>query len=206
MSTVAPAQTRPVQRQVDEQRLERDLPYRVAYLTEFMGMTEDDWNAIHESGKYLAPVVDSLVDTVYDHLFRYEATWRHFRKPGSGFKEPVNGDIETLDHPYIQFRKDRLRSYLVRLVSGVYDDKFALYIDWAGKLHTSKAGSPQIEVPLVQMNALLGFVSAAVISTLWNLIEDDEPRRRTIEAWNKLLWVQNDLITRHYAGQPCTCN
>jgi hypothetical protein len=191
---------------IDEPRLETDLPYRVAYLAEFMGITQDDWNAIQESGAVLGPVVDALVDAVYEKLWKYDSTQRHFRRPGSGFKEPVNGDIMSLDHPYIRFRKDRLRSYLVRLVSGVYDDKFVFYLDWAGKIHTAKAGAPQVEVPLVQMNALMGFVAAAVVGTLWDLVPDDAKRRRYIEAWNKLLWVQNDLINRHYAEQPCTCN
>src|SRR5437867_4108561 len=134
MSTVAaPVQTLPVMRHIDEARLETDLPYRVAYLAEFMGITEDDWAAVHESGEVLGPVVDALVDAVYEKLWKYDSTQRHFRRPGSGFKEPVRGDIMALDHPYVEFRKDRLRQYLVRLVSGVYDDKFAFYLDWAGK-------------------------------------------------------------------------
>ena len=206
MSTVAPAQTRPAMRHIDEAQLETDLPYRVAYLAEFIGISEDDWDAVHESGQVLGPVVDALVDAVYDKLWRYDATQRHFRRPGSGFKEPVSGDIMTLDHPYVEFRKDRLRQYLVRLVSGVYDEKFVLYLDWAGKIHTAKAGAKEVAVPLVQMNALMGFVAAAVVSTLWDLVSDDATRRRYVEAWNKLLWVQNDLINRHYAGQPCSCN
>lgn len=206
MSTVeAPAQ-RPVIRHINEARLETDLPYRVAYLAEFMGITQDDWGAVHESAAVLGPVVDALVDAVYEKLWKYDSTQRHFRQPGSGFKEPVRGDIMAIDHPYVEFRKDRLRQYLVRLVSGVYDDKFVFYLDWAGKIHTAKAGAPQVEVPLVQMNALMGFVAAAVVSTLWDLVADDATRRRYIEAWNKLLWVQNDLINRHYAGKPCSCN
>jgi hypothetical protein len=190
---------------IDEARLESDVQYRVAYLSEVIGMTQGDWNAIHESAAVLAPVVDGLVDAVYEKLWGYDATQRHFRRPGSGFKEPVFEDIMDLDHAYIAFRKERLRKYLVRLVSGVYDDKFASYIDWAGRIHTAKAGAPQIEVPLVQMNALMGFVSAAVVSTLWNLVVDNDQRRRMIEAWNKLLWIQNDLISRHYVAQPCSC-
>jgi hypothetical protein len=193
-------------RHIDEARLETDLPYRVAYLAEFMGITQHDWDAVHESAAVLGPVVDALVDAVYEKLWKYDSTQRHFRRPGSGFKEPVSGDIMAIDHPYVEFRKDRLRQYLVRLVSGVYDDKFVYYLDWAGKIHTAKAGAPQVEVPLVQMNALMGFVAAAVVSTLWDLVPDDATRRRYIEAWNKLLWVQNDLINRHYAGQPCSCN
>jgi len=198
MSTMAPAQTTPAMKKIDEPRLDQDLTYRMGYLAEFIGMTDEDWQAVHESGKVLGPVVDALVDAVYDQLWKYDATQRHFRRPGSGFKEPVAEDIMSLDHPYIRFRKDRLRTYLVRLVSGVYDDKFLQYLDWAGKIHTAKAGAAYIEVPLVQMNALMGFVSAAVVRTLWNLAGDDSKRRRYIEAWNKLLWLQNDLINRHY--------
>ena len=205
VATVA-APTRPAMREIDEERLETDLPYRVAYLAEFVGMTPDDWDAVRDSGGVLGPVVDALVDAVYEKLWKYESTQRHFRRPGSGFKEPVASDIMTLDHPYVQFRKERLRKYLVRLVSGVYDDKFVSYLDWAGKIHTWQAGAKEIEVPLVQMNALLGFVAAAVVSTLWDLSPDDATRRRYVEAWNKLLWLQNDLISRHYAGRPCSCN
>jgi hypothetical protein len=171
-----------------------------------MGVTKDDWSAIQESGQVLGPVVDTLVNAVYDQLWKYESTQRHFRRPASGFKEPVAGDIMSIDHPYVQFRKDRLKTYLVRLVSGVYDDKFVHYLDWAGKIHTTKAGAKNVEIPLVQINALMGFVAAAVVATLWDLVEDEAKRRCYIQAWNKLLWVQNDLINRHFASQPCKCS
>ncbi len=116
MSTAAPPEVQPAMKHIDEARLETDLPYRVGYLTEIMGMTSDDFAAIQESAEVLGPVVDALVDAVYEKLWKYDATQRHFRRPGSGFKQPVNGDIMSLDHPYIRFRKDRLRGYLVRLV------------------------------------------------------------------------------------------
>ena len=67
-----------------------------------------------------------------------------------------------------------------------------------GKMHTPKAGSKELNVPLVQMNALMGFVSDALVHTILNL---NLPRPRevaTLRAFNKLLWIQNDLITRHY--------
>lgn len=64
MSTVAPPQVQPAMKHIDEPRLETDLPYRVAYLTEFMGMTSGDFEATQESAEVLGPVVDALVDTV----------------------------------------------------------------------------------------------------------------------------------------------
>ena len=67
-----------------------------------------------------------------------------------------------------------------------------------GKIHTPKAGSKELNVPLVQMNALMGFVSNALVSTILGLNLDRETEVKTLIAFNKLLWLQNDLITRHY--------
>src|SRR6185503_9428813 len=70
MDTVAHPVARPSMKLIDEHRLETDLPYRVQYLTEFMGITPDDWAVIQESGRVLGPVVDALVDAVYDQLWK----------------------------------------------------------------------------------------------------------------------------------------
>jgi hypothetical protein len=98
----------------------------------------------------------------------------------------------------IKFRKQHLGQYLTRLVTEPYDAKLLSYLDLVGKIHTPKAGSQQLDVPLVQMNALMGFVSDALISTILGLHLDADATARTLRAFNKLLWLQNDLITRHY--------
>ena len=69
-----------------------------------------------------------------------------------------------------------------------------------GKMHTPKAGSAQLDVPLVQMNALLGFVADALTATILRLGLDRETEVATLRAFGKLLWLQNDLINRHYAS------
>ena len=65
-------------KRIDEDRLEADVVYRVEYLTEFMGFNPSDVEAIHGSAAHLAPLVPTLVDAVYDKLFSYDATKRHF--------------------------------------------------------------------------------------------------------------------------------
>ena len=52
-------------------------------------------------------------------------------------------------------------------------------------------------MPLVQMNALLGFVADALTATILNLGLERECEQRTLRAFSKLLWLQNDLINRH---------
>jgi hypothetical protein len=186
---------------IDEPRLETDLAYRFDYVTGFMGVSGDDLAAIHGSAAALAPLVPGLVDAVYQKLHSYDATWRHFlpRQHGYDGAIPTNLAALTPDHEQIRFRKDHLARYLVALVTRPYDGKMLLYLDMVGKMHTPKAGNPELNVPLVQMNALLGFVADALMATILGLGLDRETEIRTLRAFNKLLWVQNDLITRHYA-------
>ena len=179
-----------------------DVAYRVGYLGEFMGFGAEDVQAIHGAAAVLGPVVPALVDAVYVKLFSYDATKRHFVPRQSGYEGPVPESLETLqlDHEMIQFRTNHLARYLAALVTRLqrYDDKMIGYLDMVGKMHTPKAGSSDLDVPLVQMNALLGFVSDAVVATIFSLGLDRETEVQTVRAFNKLLWLQNDLITRHY--------
>ena len=198
----AVADPRPTVKHIDEKRLEQDLGYRFGYLAEFMGFGPDDIEAIHAAAAHLAPLVPQLVDAVYDKLFGYDATKRQFVPRQFGYEGEVPADIESLtqDHAMIQFRKAHLANYLKRLVTGAYDGKMVSYLDFVGKIHTPKAGSKELSVPLVQMNALMGFVADALLATILGLDMDKETKAKTVRAFNKLLWLQNDLIVRHYAA------
>lgn len=191
---------------INERHLETDLAYRFQYLAEFMGFGEDDIAAIHASAPALAPLVPSLVDAVYEKLQKYDATWRHFVPRQSGYEGAVPTSVAelTMDHDIIKFRKEHLGRYLAALVTRPYDGKMVSYLDMVGKMHTPKAGSKDLDVPLVQMNALMGFVADAFVATILSLGLDRQTEVRTLRAFNKLLWLQNDLITRHYQNAVLT--
>jgi hypothetical protein len=188
--------------QIDESRLESDLPYRFGYLTEFMGFGEDDIATIHGAAALLGPLVPQLVDAVYDKLHSYDSTWRHFFRRQHGYDGELPATMEDLtpDHPMIAFRKQHLARYLERLVTAPYDGKMLSYLDMVGKIHTSAAGNAEIVVPLVQMNALMGFVADAVNATILGADLPAEAKASAIRAFSKLLWLQNDLINRHYTA------
>lgn len=185
---------------IDELRLETDLAYRFRYLAEFIGFGEADVAAIHAAASHLAPLVPTLVDAVYDKLHTYDATWRHFVPRQSGFEGELPRSLEdlTMDHEMIKFRKNHLGRYLVALVTKPYDGKMVEYLDRVGKMHTPKLGSDELDVPLVQMNALLGFVADALTSVVMQLGLERTTELATVRAFGKLLWLQNDLINRHY--------
>jgi hypothetical protein len=159
--------------------------------------------AIHAAAPHLAPLVPALVDAIYDKLHTYDATWRHFVPRQHGYTGDVPTSVEALpmDHPQIAFRKQHLGRYLAALVTKPYDGKMVEYLDMVGKIHTPKAGSKELDVPLVQMNALMGFVADALTATVLGLNLPRVQEAMTLRAFGKLLWVQNDLITRHYQGR-----
>lgn len=185
---------------IDEPRLESDLGYRFGYVAGFIGFGPDDDAAVHAAASLLAPLVPTLVDAVYTRLIQQDATWRHFlpRQAGYDGETPLTLDKLTMDHPQIQFRKQHLARYLVALVTKPYDGKMVEYLDMVGKIHTPKAGNKEINVPLVQMNALMGFVSDALTATILGLGLPRDTEVKTLRAFGKLLWIQNDLIARHY--------
>ena len=186
---------------IDEERLENDLGYRFAYLAEFMEFGSGDIEAIHGTAELLAPRVPALVDAVYVKLFSYDATKRHFVPPQHGYDGHLARDVETLslNDDVIAFRKGHLARYLSALVTKPYDAKMVQYLDVVGAMHTPARGNSSINVPLVQMNALLGYVADALNATILDLDLDSGTRARTLRAFSKLLWLQNDLINRHYA-------
>jgi len=185
---------------IAEDRLETDREYRLGYLAEFIGFGREDVEAVHGAAAGLAPLVPALVDAVYVKLFDYDATKRHFVPLQSGYEGATPESIETLtlDHPLIAFRKQHLGRYLATLVTKPYDGKMVNYLDSVGKIHTPKAGSGELNVPLVQMNALLGFVSDALTAAIFGMRLERDVEVRTLRAFQKLLWIQNDFITRHY--------
>jgi hypothetical protein len=134
-------------------------------------------------------------------LFDYDATKRHFVPRQEGYEGPTPDNIAalTLDHPLIAFRKRHLGRYLEALVTRLYDAKTVTYLDMVGKMHTDKAGNADLRVPLVQMNALLGFVADALTATILGLGLPAEAR--TLRAFGKVLWIQNDLIGQHYQAK-----
>lgn len=184
--------------QIDERRLERDLGYRFDYLAEFMGFGPEDVAAIHSAAPLLAPLVPRLVDAVYVKLFAYDATKRHFlpRQHGYDGELPAELDALTLEHDQIAFRKSHLAAYFERLVTQAYDRRMVGYLDLVARIHTPRRGNASIDVPLVQMTALMGFVSDALLAAILDLPIDQGARARTVRAFNKLLWLQHDLFVR----------
>ena len=191
---------------IDEDRLEADTKYRFDYLAGFIGFTSQDAAAMQGFAPHLGPRIPELVDKTYERLLGYDSTARHFLPKQDGCDQAGEVSLDDLDvrHPHIQFRKDHLNRYFMQLIGRSYDEKMVQYLDMVGKMHTRKAGSKEIEIPLVQMNALMGLVSDLLNELVLSSPLDESAKAQTLRAFNKLLWIQNDLISRHYAPTATT--
>lgn len=187
---------------LDEPRLVEDLRYRYAFLADFMGFGPEDAHAIQACAPYLGPSIPELVEKTYERLLSYDATARHFVPRQYGYEGPLPSGPQALSasDPQIQFRKEHLSRYFFQILGRAFDDKMVLYLDMVGKIHTPAAGNEQINVPLVQMNALMGVIADILIEAVANLPLDPETQWRTVRAFSKFLWIQNDFINRHYQG------
>ena len=185
---------------IDESRLETDPVYRYEFLAGFIGFTTDDIKLIQSSAPHLGPRIPELVNQTYEKLLSNDATARHFVPRQHGYDGPAPADLTALtaEHPQIQFRKDHLNRYFIALIGRSYDAKMVQYLDMVGRIHTPLAGNKEINVPLVQMNALMGVISSVLIGSIREWPIPPEVKLQTIEAFNKLLWIQNDFINRHY--------
>ncbi len=190
---------------IDEARLETDPQYRYDYLAEFIGFGAADAALIQGLAPHLGPRIGEFVEKTYAKLLNYDATARHFVPRQHGYEGEVPGNLAdlTTNHPQIRFRKNHLNRYFMQLIGWSFDAKMVQYLDMVGKMHTPHAGSKAIIVPLVQMNALMGLLSDAIMEAVAESPLDSTRTLQTQRAFNKLLWIQNDFITRHdQAGVP----
>ena len=185
---------------IDEERLNNDLEYRYEYLCEFIGFEKEDGALIQAFAPHLGPHINDLVDKTYEKLLNFDATARHFVPKQHGFEGDAPESLADIcpNHPQIQFRKDHLNRYFMQLISRNYDAKMSKYLDMVGKIHTPKAGSAEINVPLIQMNALMGLLSDTLMIAVADSPLPPDQKLKTQRAFNKLLWIQNDFISRHY--------
>jgi len=187
---------------IDESKLETDIQYRYEYLAEFIGFGPDEAATIQAFAPHLGPRITELVEKTYTRLLSYDATARHFLQKQHGCEGNLPEDLSDLDanHPQVKFRKDHLNRYFMQLIGRSYDAKMVQYLDMVGKIHTPGAGNQQINVPLIQMNALIALLSDMLMEAIFESPLNGEKAVETQRAFNKFMWIQNDFVTRHYCG------
>ncbi|CEP01599.1 unnamed protein product (mitochondrion) [Plasmodiophora brassicae] len=207
---------------VERDRLYTDLAYRYSYVCRFVEFGDADQKAIRDAAPHLGPLVPKLVDAVYDKLFSFDITRDIFATRMEGYKGRtiLAGNDLSMDRcvkagcparivilvtsvrscsEQIRFRKDMLSKYLVKVVTADYNESMLKYLDWVAVIHTpNKFKKTANRIEYIHINALLTFVESVLIAEISNLPLDPSATRDLIVAFNKLLWVQNDLFAQYY--------
>lgn len=195
---------------VDRERLQEDARYRIAWSKTFIGFTTEDGKALNGALPVISPTIEHLVDDIYQHLFKWDYTTQPFLKRNVGYDGELAGSLDylRLDHPQIQFRKRFLRAYVYRIFDSNWDDMESWeYLDRVGLIHTGLAGvqgrekNGPIKVDLMACTLLLGWVQDVVLTVVLTLPDNvlsGGEKIKILRAFNKVIWIQQDLFQRHY--------
>ena len=79
------------------------------------------------------------------------------------------------------------------------------YLDKVAVAHTGEPGfkhrakRPELRVEYMQLGLLLGFLEDVFVATVIGMEELELGTRiEAVRAWNKVIWIQNDLFARRY--------
>lgn len=162
------------------------------YIAHFVGFTAADAAVIRESRFIIEKYLPSIIADFYTQLLRFPATRRLFLHPDG-----------SVDQDYLALRMHHQANFWRRAASGVYDDDFARYIDYVGRAHTSQGADPRIYIPERYVIGMVGFVQQRVSEALHKELRDVdvEMERRAAKAWNLLLIVVLELLSRSYGRE-----
>ena len=185
---------------------------RLSYTTSFLSFTPDDGAAINASEPLLAPLLPKILDLVYTKLLAYDITAAVFVPRQGDSREtgpaPAKAQGLSLTHSRIMRQKDFLKGYLVKILNNenwTSNSPLWEYLDKVGIAHTGLPGlkhrvhRQDLRVEYMHIGLLLGYLEEILVGIVLGLGQLDTPTKKAVlSAWNKLLWIQNDLFARHY--------
>ncbi|ORY90649.1 Protoglobin-domain-containing protein [Leucosporidium creatinivorum] len=194
---------------IDRNLIQTSLLDRVAFLRSFIGFSKEDGETLNSAAPLVVPLAKGVVDAVYDHLFKYDYTTDPFTHRNKGFDGEI-ADLKdiTVDSPQIAFRKKFLTIWVSKIFTASYEEEAIwTYLDKVGLMHTGnpafkhRANKDPLIIDLLACNALIAWVSDLVTKTVLELPEETLPlvkKTAVVRAFNKCMWIQSDLFTRHY--------
>ncbi|KAM0748005.1 hypothetical protein T439DRAFT_305175 [Meredithblackwellia eburnea MCA 4105] len=195
---------------IERDKLQKDLQYRVAFDRDFLEFNEEDGKALNGAAPLILPVVMDIVDGVYDHLFEWSYTKEIFLKRNAGFEGDLTKSLEELsvDDEQMKFRKQFLSYWCAKLLTADFNDPaFWEYLDKVGIMHTGapsfkhRVNKEPLKVDLQALSLTLGWVMDVVITIVLNFprgVISRTQQAAVVRAFNKLIWIQQDLFARHY--------
>lgn len=162
------------------------------YMAEFVGFTQADADAIKAAAPIIERHISEIVAGFYSHLLRYPPTRKFFVSPDG-----------AIDQEYLELRMRHLTNFWLRTASGVYDDDYARYLDYVSRAHTAHGANPGIYIAERYVIGQVGFVQHAISTILMRELRhgDEALQEAAVEAWDKLLMVILEMLSRGYGSE-----
>jgi 3-phenylpropionate/trans-cinnamate dioxygenase ferredoxin component len=161
-------------------------------MAEFVGFDQDQAAAIFESRFIIEKYIPDIVAQFYINLLQYPLTRQFFLRPDG-----------TINEEYVAMRMSHLGNFWRRTANGPYDDDYARYIDYVGRAHTKRGADPRIDIPERYVIGQVGFVQHAIAENISKELHavDPEWEVRALKAWNLLMMVILELLSRAYGDE-----
>ncbi|CZT40753.1 uncharacterized protein RSE6_00402 [Rhynchosporium secalis] len=177
------------------------LPSRITYLSAFLSLTPDDGLALLAAKPLIAPLIPTILDAVYSKLLSFDITARAFVPKNTDYE----GDLVKILQELTSIQKLQLPRQ-TRLNHRPHPNlAFWVYLNKVGIMHTGLPGfkhrvkRPELRVEYIHMGLLLGYIVDIVIGAVINIDAiDNEIKFKVMRALNKVIWIQNHLMSRHY--------
>jgi 3-phenylpropionate/trans-cinnamate dioxygenase ferredoxin component len=161
-------------------------------MADFVGFTQEDAEAIRDTGLIVEKYLPEIVSRFYTHLLSYPPTRQHF----------INHEGKV-DQDYLQLRMHHLTNFWRRTANGKYDDEYARYVDYVGRAHTSHGADASIYIQERYVIGQVGFMQYAITSAISKELHSIDPdlELRGLKAWNLLMMVILEMLSRAYTDE-----
>ncbi len=162
------------------------------YMAQFVDFNETDAETIKQTRPIVEKHLPELVTKFYSHLLRHPPTRKFFLKRDG-----------SIDQPYVELRMRHLTNFWLHVASGSYDERFAGYVDYVGRAHTSHGADPSIYIAERYVIGQVGFMQHAIGEAISKELrqQDEAFEIRAIAAWDKLLMVILEMLARAYGNE-----
>jgi nitrite reductase/ring-hydroxylating ferredoxin subunit len=163
-----------------------------SYMAEFIGFSDEDAQTIKESRFIIEKHIPAIVGDFYAQLLRFPPTRKFFlKKDGS------------IDHEYLKLRMEHQANFWRRAASGDFDEDFARYIDYVGRVHTSQGADQNVYIPERYVIGMVGHVQQKITEALQAELHEFDPdfEIRAVRAWNTFMMVVLELLSRSYGHE-----
>lgn len=176
----------------DEKKTRADPGRYFRSMAQFVGFGPEEIKAIKATRFVIEKHIPGIVAKFYDHLLRYPPTQKYFLKKDG-----------TIDHAYLKLRMHHLTNFWRRTASGIYDDKYAEFVDYVGLAHTSQGADPKIYIPERYVVGQVGFVQHAISEAISTELHEIDPELEieSLRAWNLLMMVLLEMLSRAYSSE-----